>query len=134
MLKTFKYFRILKYFSPFRYLDSGKRYVCGRGHIVSKFLCSEAAPISGFVCSLRSFCSFVCPKKLLSHFYATQEGEIWYVSFTHKYKINQGVLVGQSPFLGITTFSTVQHTSLHTQLCGIFQLKRYFQILNSITK
>ena len=34
------------------------------------FLCSEAAPISGFVRSFVSFVSFVRQKKLLGHFYA----------------------------------------------------------------
>ena len=29
-----------------------------------------------------------------------QEAELQYVDFTHKYKINQGVLVGWSPSLG----------------------------------
>ena len=73
-----------------------------------------------WLCSFDSFRSFVCPNKLLGHLYATQEGEIWYVNCTYKFKINQGVLVGQSPFLGITSFSTVQHTSLHTPLYVIF--------------
>ena len=42
-------------------------------------------------------------EKIKSPYYATsRQGKrlIWYVNFTHRYKINQGVMVGGSPSLG----------------------------------
>ena len=45
-------------------------------------------------CFVRFIRSLVSQKKLLGHFQATQEAEIWYADCTHKYKINQDVMVG----------------------------------------
>ena len=44
--------------------------------------------------------SNIPPHKLLGHFQEYQEAEIFYVDYTHKYKIIQGVMVGSSPSLG----------------------------------
>ena len=44
-------------------------------------------------------------KSCINHYascimHCRDEAEIWYADFTHKFKINQGVMVGRSPSLG----------------------------------
>ena len=77
--------------------------------------------------------------KLLGHFYARQEAQILYVSFTHRYKINQGVMVGfgskiwlpdMLPKLNTFDISLVWYFSSISQL-SLHKFKTLVKMVNS---
>ena len=63
-----------------------------------EILWQHAASIYGFV--RQSVSSVSLSQKKFRPLLDKVGGRFWYVGCTHKYKINQGVMVGRLPFLG----------------------------------